>query len=154
MKVSLWKSLGLGVCCTLALSASAFADDDTVQDDVADRTERALYEMSQLDSGVKKVRVVTPAEPVPDDVVKVKLQARFRKKALPIRCQRLHPCMTPLCSTITLTASARPVATRLAAACAGLPENFGFVLKYWVGGPRGNTCHHLLRPGQITPILA
>jgi hypothetical protein len=65
MKVSLWKSLGLGVCCALALVTSAVAaEEDASQDDVARRTERALFKMSQVDTGTKKVRIVTPAKPV------------------------------------------------------------------------------------------
>ena len=64
MKVSVWKSLGLGVCCAAALVASALAEEDAGQDDVARRTERALFKMSQLEVGSKKVRVLTPATPV------------------------------------------------------------------------------------------
>src|SRR5262245_32334389 len=63
MKVSPRKSLGLGICCVLALAASALAQDDATQDDVARRTERALFKMSQVDTGAKKVRVVTPTTP-------------------------------------------------------------------------------------------
>lgn len=64
MKVSLWKSLGLSVCCALALGASAVAAEDASQDDVARRTERALFKMSQVEAGSKKVRILTPAKPV------------------------------------------------------------------------------------------
>ena len=61
MKVSLWKALGASACCALALATAAIANAETAQDDVADRTERALLKMSQVDTGTKKVRVVMPA---------------------------------------------------------------------------------------------
>jgi hypothetical protein len=66
MKVSLWKSLGFALCLGLTLAASAIAAEDAeaVQDDVANRTERALFKMSQVQTGKKRVRIVTPAKPV------------------------------------------------------------------------------------------
>ncbi len=64
MRVSLWKSLGLSTCIALTLAASAQAEKDALSDDVARRTERELFKMSQVDAGTKKVRVVTPARPV------------------------------------------------------------------------------------------
>ena len=64
MRVSLWKSLALGASCALVLVASALAEEDAAQDDVARRTERALFKMSHVEAGNKKVRVVTPAIPV------------------------------------------------------------------------------------------